>query len=75
MALLVQQFCGGFFLAEFVTGYYKTKKTVSSSGIRVTLGVFQVLDACGVQITFNIFFLQYLLTEVKGILPDHPEFF
>ena len=26
MALLVQQFCGGLFLSEFVSGYLKTKK-------------------------------------------------
>ena len=26
MALLVQTFCGDFFLSEFVSGYFKTKK-------------------------------------------------
>ena len=26
MTLSVQQFCGGFFLSEFVSGYYETKK-------------------------------------------------
>ena len=31
MALLVQKFCGGFFVSEFVSGYSKTKKKVPFS--------------------------------------------
>ena len=31
MAILVQKFCGGLFLSEFVSGYFKTKKKVPFS--------------------------------------------
>ena len=32
MALIVQKFCGGFFLSEFVSGYFKTKNIKSFGG-------------------------------------------